>query len=244
MKERFFLLILALLLLFSLPVISCGEDAGAPVPGDTLFFGSFPQTAEGTDSTPIEWIVLDVREGKCLLLSRYGLYAGPLHTEKDRQVTWETYSVRSWLNGDFFAAAFSVQEQAAILVTDVDNSAAQGYEGWNPQDENTTQDRVFLLSYAEAHQYLQLAYHDPEVTGSRSRLAPTEYAKQAGAWTTDEILTPDGLDTGWWLLRSPGPSPDLGSCVNNGGSLSDCPFTLHTGCIRPALWIDPGLLED
>ena len=223
---------------FLLPAAACGEDNAGPVPGDTLFFGAYPQTAEGTDRTPVEWIILDIRDGKYLLLSRWGLDVRPFHPENE-PVTWETSGLRAWLNGEFLETAFSAEEQAAILLTDVDNSAAQALPGWNVPGENDTQDRVFLLSCAEAHQYLQLAYHDPEISGSRSRLAPTAYAQQAGAWTTDEILTPDGLDTGWWLLRSPGPNETLRACVNNGGGLSDCPVTLHTGCIRPVLWMDP-----
>ena len=45
--------------------------------GQIVTLGHYPQTAEGTDQTAIEWIVLDYDEvnHKALLLSRYGLDA-------------------------------------------------------------------------------------------------------------------------------------------------------------------------
>ena len=52
-----------------------------PQPGDYVTFGTYPQTASGTSSTPIEWLVLDVKGDQALLLSRYGLDAIPYNRE-------------------------------------------------------------------------------------------------------------------------------------------------------------------
>lgn len=38
-------------------------------PGSIVPFGMYPQTASGIDRTPIEWLMLDVQDGKALLLS-------------------------------------------------------------------------------------------------------------------------------------------------------------------------------
>ena len=51
--------------------------------GNTVLFGAYPQTEEGGDNTPIEWIVLDTQEGKSLLISKYGLDARQYHTDRN-----------------------------------------------------------------------------------------------------------------------------------------------------------------
>lgn len=38
-------------------------------------------------------------------------------------------------------------------MTTVDNSKAQGYSGYSTDGGNNTEDKVFLLSYAEANKY-------------------------------------------------------------------------------------------
>ena len=45
--------------------------------GDYITFGHYPQTASGDDNTPIEWLVLDVQDGKALLISRFALDCQP-----------------------------------------------------------------------------------------------------------------------------------------------------------------------
>ena len=38
------------------------KDKQQVQPGNYITFGYYPQTADGTDNTPIEWLVLDVDE--------------------------------------------------------------------------------------------------------------------------------------------------------------------------------------
>ena len=94
------------------------EGTGSIKVGDIVTFGRYPQTAEGTDQTPIEWIVLDYdeKENKALLLSKYGLDVKPYNTEWTG-ITWEKCTLRTWLNGEFLNKAFSAGEQSAILMT-------------------------------------------------------------------------------------------------------------------------------
>lgn len=44
---------------------------------DYVYFGHYPQTEKGLDRTPIEWLVLDVKDNKLLLISRYILDCMP-----------------------------------------------------------------------------------------------------------------------------------------------------------------------
>ena len=68
--------------------------------GEYISFGHYPQTASGTDDMPIEWIVLEADGDSALLLSRYALDCQPFNTKQDF-VTWETCTLRKWLNSDF-----------------------------------------------------------------------------------------------------------------------------------------------
>ena len=218
----------------------CGVTEGEPLElsveiGDTVTFGHYPQTESGKDNTPIEWLVLDVQGSRALLLSKYGLDAKPYNT-KDVNITWEQCSLRKWLNNEFLNAAFSATEQKAILLTAVDNSKSQGYSEWDISGGNNTQDKVFLLSYAEANRYLGVTGEDSN--NKQSRVKPTDYAKNAGAWTKDAYKTADGDDAGFWWLRSPGSDQCRAARVRYDGSLGWRSVFIDYGCTRPALWVD------
>ena len=203
--------------------------------GSYVSFGHYPQTAEGNDNTPIEWIVLDVDESKnaALLLSKHGMDAKPYNVDYT-SITWEESTLRLWLNSEFLNRSFTEKEKSAILLSKIDNGKSQGY--WVMDSGKDTQDQIFLLSYAEAYRYLG-------VTGSsnkQSRVSPTAYAKKAGARTDDSLTTVDGDITGWWWLRSPGDIQTLASGVTAAGSISRFNVSSGVGCVRPALWIDLG----
>ena len=209
--------------------------------GDTVTFGNYAQDNDQSNGKePIEWIVLDVQDGKALLLSKYGLSAAGYHNTWD-DCTWETCSLRTWLNDRFLNWAFSLEEQAAILTTTVDNSDPQGYDwtligGEKMPGGNNTQDRIFLLSCAEANRYLNVTIED--ANNVNARVAPTAYAITLGVNTSDEYRTADGDVTGWWWLRSPGSCPNSAAGVNHDGSLSYSRAYHRNFIVRPALWID------
>ena len=204
--------------------------------GSIVSFGQYEQDNNiGNGPEEIEWIVLDVQDGKSLLLSRYGLDAKPYNTEW-KAITWEECSLRAWMNNDFLKSAFTPTEQSAILLTAVDNSKSQGYSDWKTNGGNNTQDLLFLLSYAEANKYLGVTYSDSNNT--KSRVAPTAYAKAQGAYTDDNNKTADGEAAGWWWLRSPGINQNIAAYVRDGGSLLDCSVILESVVVRPAFWLN------
>ena len=151
-------------------------------------------------------------------------------------VTWEECTLRTWLNGTFMNKAFTANEQTGILLTNVDNSSSQGYSRWSTSGGNNTQDKIFLLSYAEANQYLDVTYGDSK--NMKSRVAPTAYAKKQEAYTYGSYKTADGDVTGWWWLRSPGRGQSSAAYVGFDGSLRDYNVLLDSACVRPALWIN------
>ena len=72
------------------PVSADGSVAVAMGPvkkGSFIKFGTYPQTASGTDKTPIEWLVLDIMGDKALVISKYGLDAKPYHAPGG-DITW------------------------------------------------------------------------------------------------------------------------------------------------------------
>ena len=191
--------------------------------GSIVTFGTYEQDNYSKGSKePIEWIVLDVQEDRLLLISRYVLDCLS-YCSRQKTVAWENSTVRSWLNKQFLNTAFSKEEQSSILVTDVDNSKSQGYIHYKGDGGNDTQDRIFLLSYAEAWKYFYQS--------SDRACKPTKVAVKRGAFES----TISG-NCPWWL-RSPGHTTDHVVVVdvdgNRGGNLKYG----ATG-VRPAMWVD------
>ncbi|MDO4484473.1 MAG: DUF6273 domain-containing protein [Clostridia bacterium] len=203
--------------------------------GMTVQFGRYEQDAnEANGPEVIEWQVLEVKGGKALVISKYGLDAQPYNTS-GTVVTWENCTLRTWLNNDFLNKAFTHAEQAAIELTNVDNSKKQGYDKWTTNGGNNTLDKVFLLSYAEANKYFGVTRENSNNT--KSRVHPTDYAVKQGAYASSSE-TSEGAKAGWWWLRLPGSSQGYAAYVSADGSLRDSGVSRGSGCIRPAFWVN------
>lgn len=203
----------------------------AAQPGKYITFGHYPQTSEGKDKTPIEWLILE-RDGlNALVVSKYGLDAQPYNISYT-DVTWEKCSLRTWLNDTFYNKAFNADAQAAILTTNVDNSKNQGNSEYSTNGGNNTMDKVFLLSYAEANRHF-----DIESWNDAALIEPTAYAIAQGAEIYDDDDDDDVNRVDWWL-RSPGYSQNVATIVDCGGaSLVDFVNDTQTS-VRPAMWVN------
>ncbi len=206
--------------------------------GAIIQFGHYEQDNNtGNGKEAIEWIVLDVnKNNQALLISRYGLDVKPYNNVRATDITWETCTLRSWLNDEFLQSAFSEKEQAAILTTSVDNSTSQGFYNWDTKGGKNTKDLIFLLSYAQANRYLGVTSSGNANTQSRVR--PTAYAIAQGAWVNDSIRTADNEPTGWWWLRSPGRYQSFAAIVGCEGALGGFNIRYDTCSVRPALWLN------
>ena len=220
------------LILAMLCIVSCfAENTIRPesvAAGDVVTFGTYEQDNNldnGAES--IEWIVLDVQNGKALLLSKYALDAIAFNAEYG-DIAWDKCTLRSWLNNEFLKEAFSEAEQSAVLLTDVDNSDAQ--HRWNSVKCDNTQDQIFLLSDYEAF----TMYFSSD---DARQCILTDYAIANGAWT-DEKYQLDGKAIGVWWLRSPGPFQDCTEVVLFGGYSLRMNVDFAVCVIRPAFWID------
>lgn len=129
--------------------------------GDTIEFGTYPQSAikdndgniTGYNVEPIEWIVLNITDGKALLLSKE-IIDGKAYNSTSSTVNgyygnnYAHSDIRKWLIEDFYNAAFSDNDKNTIVPTILDNSA----ESSKYSSESTT-DNIFLLSKSEAETY-------------------------------------------------------------------------------------------
>ena len=205
--------------------------------GSYVTFGTYPQTAKGTDKTPIEWLVLayDEKNNSALLISRYGLDCQP-YNSGCVNVTWENCTLRKWLNSKFLNEAFSQAEQDAIRTTNVSNDQVHCYSEWDTLGGKTTQDKVYLLSYAEANKFFSVTFRDRH--NIQSRVTPTAYATSQGAYSTSSDKSADGLASGYWWLRSPGYHQDEASSVATEGMLSYFDVSNYYHIVRPVIWLD------
>ena len=197
--------------------------------GDTYTFGAYEQdnsTSNGKEA--IEWTVLDKDGMSLLLISKQALDCQQYNTSYT-DVTWESCSLRKWMNGTFLNKAFNAEEQAQIQNTTV--SADKNPE-YNTNPGNATTDKVFLLSINEVEKYFN--------SDEARKCAPTAYAKAQGAYTSDSYKTASGAATCWWWLRSPGYLQDNAAYVRYGGSVRYRGDDVSSGndAVRPALWIN------
>lgn len=95
------------------------------------------------------WIILEKRDDATLLIKKAGIGGIPYH-EIDIDITWESSTIRTYLNTQFIEKTFSDEERKIIIKTNVINNVTTRF-GTN--GGNNTMDDVFLLSTEEAEQY-------------------------------------------------------------------------------------------
>lgn len=190
--------------------------------GSYINFGAYEQdnnTSNGKED--VEWLVLEVKDGKALVISKYALDCQPYNTSYT-DVTWEACTLRRWLNNDFINAAFSAEEKAIIPTVTVSSDKNPEY---STNSGNATQDQVFLLSITEANKYFS--------SYSARQCEPTDYAVANGAW--------EGYNGNcWWWLRSPGDTQNYAATVGIGGGVGERDIYVNSDiyAVRPALWIN------
>lgn len=195
------------------------------IPGDMVSFGKYEQdydTSNGKED--IEWLVLDKKDDAVLIISKHVLEDKSFGRNDD---TWETCSLRKWLNADFINDAFSTAEQSKIQSTQVAADKNAYYRSVDPG--NATMDKVFLLSGSEALKYF---------TSDESRTADL-YSSVSNDYRYDS----------WWL-RTPGAAigTDGKTYKRYGatyvGSIGAISLSGNSGGatngVRPAMWISLG----
>ena len=192
---------------------------------ETYTFGRYEQDGDSSNGKePIEWLVLDRDGDRALLLSKYALdYQSfmPFYEPVTEPYTWESCSLRRWLNGTFLNAAFSADEQQRLLTTTVITSPGSLHRENGPV---TTEDRVFLLSNTEVYAYF--------ASEAATAAEYTAYALSENPWPGN-AATPGPAD--WWLRTTDGYDHPDG--VYADGRVGEGARAYEGEYVRPAIWI-------
>ena len=218
---------------------------------DCVYFGNYLQEDTNGDGTvnssdtkqPIKWRVLSVDGDDAFLMADQNLDCAA-YNETDIDVTWETCTLRSWLNGytsssnaagfsyssdNFINTAFTTEEKSAIYLSRVDNKDNSQY---GTEGGNTTWDKVYLLSIDEASNQAY-GFNDSFNISSKTRVSKNT-AYTAGKSEMNSV----GFADYWWL-RSPGNDSNSASGVYDDGeeyyynSVDD-----DSVAVRPVLHLD------
>lgn len=193
---------------------------------ETVLFGSYEHDGDAANGKePIEWLVLARDGDKALLLSKYALDHQsfmPFYEPVTEPFTWESCSLRQWLNSTFLNAAFSAEEQRRLLTTTV-ITAPGGRKG--SENPFTTEDRVFLLSDTEVY-----AYFSSEAATVTDY---TAYALSEDPWAGNATAPAPAI---WWLRTTDGGNhPDS---VYTRGGVGEGARSYEGEYVRPAIWVD------
>lgn len=215
-KKVYFIIITAILsglimcLAEDIPVTQVSE-------GDVICFGRYEQDNDASNGPEaIEWLVLGLDGPLATLISVKALECKPYNAQY-AGVTWETCTLREWLNGTFLNTAFSAEEQAQLETFTV---TADRNPRYSVSPGNHTRDKVCLLSIDEAGKYFP--------SDKKRACYATVYAKAQGSNTIS-----DGA-CHWWL-RTPGFDAISTACVRDSGSIDND----GCDCCDPGLSVRP-----
>ena len=230
--------------------------------GDVILFGKYQQDADDDDEIlsvkrDIEWEILSVEEGRILVISKYALDTKPYNNE-NKNVSWETCTLRKWLNNDFYNIAFSNEEKKKILSTTIDNKANSYY---GTTGGNNTTDKVFCLSIEETEKHFgYYSFFDSKnKLGYNQKLIcePTAYAWLISPYgpyieTVDQefnynYITDYGYTTDvfgkygcYWWLRDISQYSNQALCVSGRGEAGCYGLYVNSEdpAVRPAMYIE------
>ncbi len=237
--------------------VRCNKDGTPNENGNYILFGEYPQTIKADNVTitsivddrgyyigsdgcyyakagdnfykvePLCWRILSENDDGIFLLCE-NIIANMAYSTNNSN-NYKNSDVRAWLNGSFYENAFSQEQQGIIRTTRVDNSAlTTGYVN-NPNSYEDTEDKIFLLSYADVVN-TNYGFSANEYDDARKKLA-TEYAYATGSCNS-------------WRLRSHGTGSTNVRQVNSFGGVSSGDYLSNVQDtvygIVPALWINVG----
>lgn len=190
--------------------------------GSEILLGHYEQDNDSANGPEdIRWQVLDIQDGKALVISKQALDAHRYQTKLE-DITWETCDLRQWLNGEFLNSAFSDKEKAMLQTT---TATADPNPESTMDPGNPTEDRVFLLSMAEAERYFS--------SDEARKCGVTGYAQAHRVYLYENQNT-------WWWLRSPGAKQTTAGFIDGNGKIRVLGNNVDygNGAVRPAMWIE------
>lgn len=172
---------------------------------------------------PVKWKVLEVSDDDIFVMAEQTLDCQKYDSSKYSSVTWETSTLRKWLNEQFIGQAFSAEEQKLIKQTNVTNPRNSVYS--IDGGKNTT-DQIYILSEEEVQ---NAKYGFCQISNGFSQTrnpAVSDYSYSKGTHYSE--FAADSREKGsYWWIRTPGQSLSRAATVFNGkldmeGSDADC----------------------
>lgn len=192
--------------------------------GSYVIFGAYEQDGDNENgSEVIQWKVMEKKNDSVLLQATVALMARPLGYKK---VTWETSSLRAFLNNDFFETAFSTEEKSQIMTTVVKveknpykNKKISFSEG------NDTKDKIFIWDAPYCAKY------QPSFTYSKVVMTTVEhyYITYPATWTRTTYNQSRFLDYS--------PSNSLNEYWKLGGFLGGTESIESSLPVVPLMWV-------
>ncbi len=213
-------------------------------------FGRYPQTdVTGAKADPLHWRLLDIQDGKAILLAASQLDSVQFNLDAGDGNDWTRSNLRAWLNsqggknagGDatgFYDTAFTAEEKAKIVPTPLDKLIGAPFGALNPPfvekphlystPAMDTRDPVWVLSGEEAIKYFgpSKLFPGPSSNGSyftNATLVPTDYARARGVKVNAGRNGPETVGYGDSWLRTPGATDGkeyYGMFLGSGGNLN------------------------
>lgn len=208
------------------PKFTAGESAESPqkLPqyslvreGDIVWMGK----------TPMPWVVLEKKNKKVLLISKYAIECKPFNFRYE--ITgWHDSTIRKWLNEEFVNQAFTDSEKQLINKVYIDDDDVLSLEG----NSSSMADDIFLLSMDEAVRYFK--------TDDERRARVTKYAVRHSLWTLFEdyghwwLRNAKGKTVGAAYVKAYGPVFKHGGTIISNGFLAD----YDNYGVRPAVYLN------
>jgi hypothetical protein len=179
----------------------------------------------------ITWRILDIQEGKKLLLSEYVLKERAFHNTFEH-TNWAASDIRHYLNYDFYNG-FTVYERSRIALTSLENSDNPWFQAGRAGPD--TYDKIFLLSLNEVIEYFGdsggLQTRPPQVWPPRNWISD-DYSPNRIAYDLND-------QAAMWWLRTPGFNRNVVTGIRPSGDIymDGAIVSVDIFGIRPALWL-------
>lgn len=210
---------------------------GAQVLGgqtDQIYFGSYylSDTSKSTKE-PVLWRVLENSGDQIYLMADSVLDAMAYQTPHANSVSWETSTLRTWLNSQdgFLGTAFTEAEQAAAVSEEVAYDVRSQGDG-----QGSCTDVISALSLADAMN---------EDYGFTKKIVSEDEGRKALHTTyTASLLGGTEGETAKYWLRSLGTNVMNASFVDENGKVGDYQSSYldaadTSTAVRPVFWLNP-----
>lgn len=197
--------------------------------------GNYPQSS--SEPEPLEWYVLDTDtvNNRSLLISKHIIDGHVYHDVESDNVydpTWETCSLRAWLNNEFLNTAFTESERSRINLTRVVTPDTSDHYF---EEDTVTNDYVFLLSVEEVASYFP---NKRVIISDITQYAQNNNVSSNKWW----LRSPNSVSTkqryydgGWHYVHVLYPYCVVYDSVSNETWSNTVEFT---DGIRPVIWVD------